>query len=92
MLGYRTGSEFKNNIFITSDNQSIIYPAGNVIVIDNAESKPQRFIQCFPGSLGISCMTTSKSRKWLAWAEMGDNPCIVIVDLKGKDDKKYKIL
>ena len=44
MLGYRTGSEFKNNIFITADNQSIIYPAGNVIVIDNTENKPQRFI------------------------------------------------
>jgi len=37
-------------------------------------------------------MAISKSRRWLAWAEIQDSPTITIVDLKSKDDKKVKIL
>ncbi|EAR92035.2 WD40 domain protein (macronuclear) [Tetrahymena thermophila SB210] len=80
VLGYR--SDFKNNIFqyTMNDQNRIIYPAGNTIVISNNENK-QQFINCIPGTKGITCMTLSPSKRLLAWSEDCDSGIIVVFDL-----------
>ena len=88
VFGYRT--DFKSSILLHWDNSSIIYPAGNVIVIDNNENKPQKFIHCDLGTRGISCMCLSPSRRFLAFGEIAEPPIIVVYDLKY--DKRVKTL
>eukprot|EP00825_Cyclidium_porcatum_P042903 TRINITY_DN5958_c0_g1_i1.p1 TRINITY_DN5958_c0_g1~~TRINITY_DN5958_c0_g1_i1.p1 ORF type:complete len:214 (+),score=27.08 TRINITY_DN5958_c0_g1_i1:159-800(+) len=88
VLGYR--ADLKNNIFLHYDQNRVIYPAGNVITINNNENKPE-FLMPNNKSRGITCITQSRSKKYLAWAEEADHAIIVVYDLESKKTKSLSL-
>lgn len=44
------------------DNNTIMYPAGNSVVLSNTEQKSQSFLHGVEKQKGVSCMTVSYNR------------------------------
>ena len=66
------------------DEQTVIYPSGNNIVIFNADQKAQKFIQGTENTDGITAMAVSPNRKYVAVAERakeGDKALVTVFDL-----------
>lgn len=63
------------------DDTTIVYAAGNYVVIMNVETKQQHLIPCSLESACITAMSMSRSRKYLAVAEQADKATISIIDL-----------
>ena len=59
----------------------IIFPAGNNIVQFNPESKTQSYFYPTPGTVKITCLCVSPSKRFLAWAEESETGIITIQDL-----------
>ena len=73
------------------DESVFLYPAGNQIVIYNAETKSQRFIHgveaaspvaVASGESGISAIAVApKDRKYVAVAERGERACVSVFNV-----------
>jgi WD40 repeat protein len=63
------------------DDQTVIYPAGSNLVFYNHENKSQRFIHLSDKSDAMSATAISPNKRWLAVAETGKKPQIVIHEL-----------
>ncbi|EGR31777.1 WD repeat protein [Ichthyophthirius multifiliis] len=85
ILGYR--NDLKQSIYQHKDNTSYIYPGGNAIIINNIDSK-QQFLTPYPGTKGITCITQSPSKRYLAWAEESTSGIIVIYDFLRPEKRK----
>jgi len=89
IFGYNTN--FKNNIFALDDGR-IIYPAGhNIVILDTDHKSSQTLIYGTEGSLGITAMALSPSKKYLAFAEETTQCGLIhVVDVSKRDDKRSK--
>jgi cilia- and flagella-associated protein 57 len=63
------------------DDQTVIYPAGSNLVFYSHETKSQRFIHLSEHCDKITSVALSTNRRWLAIAETGKKPQIVIYEL-----------
>jgi cilia- and flagella-associated protein 57 len=72
------------------DESTVAYPAGANIVLYNSESSTQKFIHMSEKATGITSFTVSNNKKWMAIAETGKKPQIVIYELATM--RKRKIL
>ncbi|CAD8184061.1 unnamed protein product [Paramecium octaurelia] len=82
----------QTNVQEKSTKTKFIYPAANNIVIFDPiadKNKSQEIIQTVLGSKGVTCLTISLSRRYIAWSEESDAGIIVILDL---NTRKTKIL
>ncbi len=79
--------DVKNNLYYI-DDQRILYPAGHNIVIFNVDDKNQQYIQGVEGSEGISALTVSPGRKYLAVCEKADRALCIVYDLSTLKRKK----
>lgn len=80
-------SNWKNHVQYISENK-IIYPAGHNIVVYNTDEKTQSHITGIEGFRGISTMSLSPSRKYLAFAERGERPAIYIFETTRQTKRK----
>ena len=72
--------DVRSNLFFI-DDQRILYPSGHNIVIFNVDDKSQQYIPGVEGSEGISALSVSTSRKYLAVCEKADRALCLIYDL-----------
>lgn len=72
------------------DEQTIVYPAGANCILFNIDQKSQKFIAGTPGSEGMTALTVSPNRRYVAIAEKGEKPVITIYDLHSL--RKRKVL
>lgn len=72
------------------DEQTVVYPSGSNVVLYNHENKTQKFIHLTEKAGGMSSITVSTNKKWLAVAELGKKPSIVIHELSSL--RKRKVL
>ena len=84
IFGY--SGHLKNNIHHLSDEKSnhsnrIMYTAGHNIVFYNTDSCEQVYIHGTEGTSGITCLTMSPSKKYLAFAEEADVGIIYVYEL-----------
>ena len=70
----------KDNVLFV-DETTVVYPAGNNIVIYHTEQRTQKFIQGSPDGGGFTALALSPSRKYLAAAEKQDKGQITVYDL-----------
>ena len=63
------------------DEQTVVYPAGSMLVIYNIDQKTQRFIPGTDGCGGFTAMGVSPNRRYIAVAERGANSPVSIYDL-----------
>ena len=54
------------------DEQTIVYPSGTNCILYNTEQKSQRFIQGSEKSRGMTAMSISPNRRYMAVAERGE--------------------
>jgi len=73
-------SEVKNNLIFLDDN-TVIYPCGQNVVIYRIDDKSQRFIPAIQGAEGITCLAISKDRKTLAVCERAPKALCVIYNV-----------
>ncbi|KAL2912228.1 hypothetical protein HK105_208296 [Polyrhizophydium stewartii] len=73
-------NDIPDNIYYVEEN-TILYPAGSNIIIDNVEQRSQRFIPISEPGEGISAITVSADRHVFAVAEKSHRPSIHIYDL-----------
>lgn len=85
-------SDVKNNIFYT-DDEKLLYPAGNHLVVYSSESMTQKFIPIKDGHR-ITTIATSPQHGLVAVAVATENklPCIIIYDIDGMKRKKVLYL
>lgn len=71
-------SDFKNSLFLGPDRpdkeNKLIFPGSNSIVLNSMSGnyeneRAQTFFHTVPGSKGITCITQSHNRRFLAWSE-----------------------
>lgn len=72
------------------DEQTIVYPSGANCILYNIDQKSQKFIAGTPGSEGMTALTVSPNRRYVAIAEKGEKPVITIYDLHSL--RKRKVL
>lgn len=77
----------KDNVHFISEHH-VVYPAANNIVIYDMELKTQKFIQLTPESKGVSSLALCRNRKYLAVAEIMEDPLITIYDLATHKKRK----
>lgn len=70
------------------DEQTIVYPAGANCILYNIDQKAQKFINGSDKSDGITAITVSPNRRYVAIAEKGEKPTITIYDLHSLRKKK----
>jgi len=89
VFGYKT--DFKNNLFALDDGR-LIYPAGhNVVILDTDHKSSQTLIYGTEGSFGITAMTLSPMKKFLAFAEETETFGLIhVCDVSKRDDKRIK--
>ena len=63
------------------DETTVLYAAGNQIVLHHVESNVQRFIPGAPDAEGITALALSPNRKCLAIAERAEKATISVLDL-----------
>ena len=63
------------------DETTVLYAAGNQIVLHHIESNSQRFIPGAPDGEGITALALSPNRKYLAIAERAEKATISVLDL-----------
>ncbi len=63
------------------DDQTVIYPTGSNLVFYNHENKSQRFIHLSDKADAMTAIAVSANKRWLAVAESGKKPQIVIHEL-----------
>ena len=63
------------------DETTVLYAAGNQIVLHHVESNVQRFIPGAPDAEGITALALSPNRKYLAIAERAEKATISVLDL-----------
>jgi len=81
-------ADVRNNIHFHDENQ-VIYCAGHNTVQYFTEHKAQRFFPGSDGALGITCLTVSPSKRYLAIAEKAvEGATITIYDLVTTKKKK----
>ena len=73
------------------DETTVLYAAGNQIVLHHVESNTQRFIPGAPDGEGITALALSPNRKFLAIAERGEKATISVLDLT-THAKRRKVL
>jgi cilia- and flagella-associated protein 57 len=69
-----------NNIFFI-DEQNLAYPAGANLILYNTEAKSQRFIPVTDKCEGITALAITSNKRYVAVAERGEKPVIVVYDL-----------
>eukprot|EP00240_Pyramimonas_obovata_P000064 CAMPEP_0118921440 /NCGR_PEP_ID=MMETSP1169-20130426/720_1 /TAXON_ID=36882 /ORGANISM="Pyramimonas obovata, Strain CCMP722" /LENGTH=1196 /DNA_ID=CAMNT_0006862159 /DNA_START=210 /DNA_END=3800 /DNA_ORIENTATION=+ len=72
--------DVKDNVHYI-DESTVIYPAGNNVVVYNTEQKKQKFIPATIDAEGITCLALSPNHKYLAIAEKSEKAIITIFDL-----------
>jgi WD40 repeat protein len=72
------------------EEQTLIYPSGNNVVLYNHETKQQKFILPLEKSEGISTLNISSNKKWLALAEKGKKPQVLVYEIQ--TNRRRKIL
>lgn len=72
------------------DEQTILYPAGSNCILYNIDQKVQKFIPGTDKSEGMTAITVSPNRRYVAIAEKGEKPTITIYDLHSL--RKRKVL
>ncbi|KAL5016238.1 hypothetical protein ScPMuIL_005827 [Solemya velum] len=72
------------------DEQTILYPAGANCILYNIDQKVQKFIPGTDKSEGMTAVTVSPNRRYVAIAEKGEKPTIAIYDLHSL--RKRKVL
>lgn len=72
------------------DEQTVLYPAGNNLVLFNMETRTQKFLPGTEGSGGITALTVSTNRRYAAVAERFERPTISIYDLHTLRKRKVK--
>jgi cilia- and flagella-associated protein 57 len=75
-------SDVKNGIHYL-DDQRILYVCGHNVVIYSFEDKSQIFIPGTEGSEGISALSLSKSKRFLAVCEKSERAFCSIYDIHG---------
>jgi hypothetical protein len=87
-------SDVNNNLhFIGETGEFVCYPVGHNIAIYESETKSQKYISGIEGSLAITAMAVTKSKKFLAVAERTDRtPVVSIYDLKHPQFKRKKFI
>ena len=73
------------------DETTVLYAAGNQIVLHHVESNTQRFIPGAPDAEGITALALSPNRKYLAIAERAEKATISVLDLT-THAKRRKVL
>ena len=73
------------------DETTVLYAAGNQIVLHHVESNTQRFVPGAPDAEGITALALSPNRKFLAIAERGEKATISVLDLT-THAKRRKVL
>lgn len=76
-------ADVKDNICYL-DEQTVLYPSGNNIIIFNTEQKTQKFIAGTENTEGITAMAVSPNHKYVAVAERakeGEKAQVTIYDL-----------
>ena len=73
------------------DETTVLYAAGNQIVLHHVESNVQRFIPGAPDAEGITALALSPNRKYLAIAERAEKATISVLDLT-THAKRRKVL
>lgn len=86
-FGFR--SEVKDNLHYTEDG-SILYPVGHNVCIQSADGRSQKLIPGSADSEGITAITLSVNKKYLAVAERAERAIISIYDMSTL--KKRKVL
>uniref|UniRef100_A0A1I8GFC8 WD_REPEATS_REGION domain-containing protein n=1 Tax=Macrostomum lignano TaxID=282301 RepID=A0A1I8GFC8_9PLAT len=87
-FGLRTG--VAGNIYFV-DEQTVVYPCGNSIVLHNVDQKTQRFISLSEKCAGITAMAVSPNRRFVAVAEAAraeEKPLIHVYDVQTTKKKK----
>ncbi|CAH1775033.1 unnamed protein product [Owenia fusiformis] len=82
-------SEVSGNIAY-HDEQTVVYPSGANCIMYNIDQKSQKFIPGSDKSQGMTAMTVSPNRRYVAIAEKGEKATITIYDLHSL--RKRKIL
>jgi hypothetical protein len=72
------------------DEQTIVFPAGANCILYNIDQKAQKFIPGSEKSEGITALTVSPNRRYVAIAEKGEKPTITIYDLHSLRKKKVR--
>lgn len=70
------------------DEQTIVYPVGANCILYNIDQKVQKFIPGSEKSEGMTAITVSPNRRYVAIAEKGEKPTITIYDLHSLRKKK----
>eukprot|EP00658_Telonema_sp_P-2_P045103 TRINITY_DN3300_c0_g1_i7.p1 TRINITY_DN3300_c0_g1~~TRINITY_DN3300_c0_g1_i7.p1 ORF type:complete len:159 (-),score=35.49 TRINITY_DN3300_c0_g1_i7:34-510(-) len=74
-------ADVKDNLAYTEE-ATIVFPAGNNVVICNVDQKTQRFIAGGAEKTeGITCMCVAPTLKYIAVGERGDKPYVSVYDL-----------
>jgi len=73
------------------DETTVLYAAGNQIVLHHVESNTQRFIPGSPDAEGITALALSPNRKYLAVAERAEKATISVIDIT-THAKRRKVL
>uniref|UniRef100_A0A3P8WMD1 Cilia and flagella associated protein 57 n=1 Tax=Cynoglossus semilaevis TaxID=244447 RepID=A0A3P8WMD1_CYNSE len=89
MFGLRTG--VSNNVCF-SDEQTLVFPAGNNCVCYNTVQRCQRFIPGSERSLGMHALAISANRRYLAVSERVDKATITVFDLQHEQGRKRKVV
>ena len=72
------------------DETTVLYAAGNQIVLHHVESNVQRFIPGAPDAEGITALALSPNRKCLAIAERAEKAEIGKNDLQRRIEERRK--
>lgn len=78
MFGFN--SEVKNNLIFLDEN-TVIYPCGQNVVLYRIDDKSQRFIPGIPGAEGITCLALSKDKNTLAVCEKAPKAICVLYNV-----------
>ncbi|KAI8809706.1 WD40-repeat-containing domain protein [Cladochytrium replicatum] len=70
----------KENLFF-ADESTIIYPAGNNLIVSNIEQKSQRVVPVVAGPETITALALAPDRHIFAVGEKGERPSITVYDL-----------
>jgi WD40 repeat protein len=76
---FGVNGELKDNIFLLEDHR-VVYPAGHNVVVYNMEDKSQYFYAGSEGSEGITAITVSPGKKYIAICERSDKAQCYIFD------------
>ena len=73
-------ADVKDNIWFVDENL-IVYPVGHNAVVYNCETRLQKFMHGTEGTEGITALTLSPSKRFVAVAEKADQGIVNVFDL-----------